>query len=78
MLFRGVTQLGRVLGLGPRCRMFKSCHLDHQKKTPRGSFFGGRNDAFLSERDARLRRVIHFVSDARLTARERTQRITAR
>ncbi len=52
MLFRGVTQLGRVLGLGPRCRRFKSCHLDHLKKTPRGSFLGGRNDAFLSERDA--------------------------
>ena len=26
--FRGVTQFGRVLGLGPRCRRFKSCHLD--------------------------------------------------
>lgn len=33
MLFRGVTQLGRVLGLGPRCRRFKSCHLD-QINTP--------------------------------------------
>ena len=27
---RGVTQFGRVLGLGPRCRRFKSCHLDHE------------------------------------------------
>ena len=26
---RGVTQLGRVLGLGPRCRRFEPCHLDH-------------------------------------------------
>lgn len=26
---RGVTQFGRVLGLGPRCRRFKSCRLDH-------------------------------------------------
>lgn len=25
---RGVAQFGRVLGLGPRCRRFKSCHLD--------------------------------------------------
>ncbi len=29
--YRGVTQFGRVLGLGPRCRRFKSCHLDHRK-----------------------------------------------
>lgn len=28
---RGVTQFGRVLGLGPRCRRFKSCHLDHKQ-----------------------------------------------
>ena|GEM_PF-4287934 len=34
MLFRGVTQLGRVLGLGPRCRRFKSCHLDQIRKAP--------------------------------------------
>ena len=26
---RGVAQPGRVLGLGPRCRMFESCHPDH-------------------------------------------------
>ena len=26
---RGVTQFGRVLGLGPRCRRFESCRLDH-------------------------------------------------
>ena len=26
---RGVTQFGRVLGLGPRCRRFKSCRPDH-------------------------------------------------
>ena len=26
--FRDVAQFGRVLGLGPRCRRFKSCHLD--------------------------------------------------
>ena len=25
---RGVTQLGRVLGLGPRCRRFESCRPD--------------------------------------------------
>ena len=28
---RGVAQFGRVLGLGPRCRRFKSCRLDHKK-----------------------------------------------
>ena len=28
---RGVAQPGRVLGLGPRCRMFESCHPDHLK-----------------------------------------------
>ena len=27
--YRGVAQLGRVLGLGPRCRRFESCRLDH-------------------------------------------------
>ena len=27
---RGVAQFGRVLGLGPRCRRFKSCRLDHK------------------------------------------------
>ena len=27
--FRDVTQLGRVLRLGRRCRMFESCHPDH-------------------------------------------------
>ena len=27
-VFRGVTQFGRVLGLGPRCRRFESCRLD--------------------------------------------------
>ena len=26
---RGVTQFGRVLGLGPRCRRFNSCRPDH-------------------------------------------------
>ena len=30
---RGVAQPGRVLGLGPRCRMFESCRPDHKKKT---------------------------------------------
>ena len=30
--FRDVTQFGRVLGLGPRCRRFKSCHLDQPKR----------------------------------------------
>ena len=25
----GVAQFGRVLGLGPRCRRFESCRLDH-------------------------------------------------
>ena len=28
--YRGVTQFGRVLGLGPRCRRFKSCRLDQK------------------------------------------------
>ena len=28
---RGVAQFGRVLGLGPRCRRFESCHLDHMQ-----------------------------------------------
>ena len=28
---RGVAQFGRVLGLGPRCRRFKSCHLDQKR-----------------------------------------------
>ena len=28
--YRGVTQFGRVLGLGPRCRRFESCHLDQK------------------------------------------------
>ena len=28
---RGVTQFGRVLGLGPRCRRFKSCRLDQTR-----------------------------------------------
>ena len=32
-IYRGVTQFGRVLGLGPRCRRFKSCHLDHKRVT---------------------------------------------
>ena len=27
-LIRGVAQFGRVLGLGPRCRRFKSCRPD--------------------------------------------------
>ena len=27
---REVAQLGRVLGLGPRCRRFESCLPDHQ------------------------------------------------
>lgn len=26
-----VAQFGRVLGLGPRCRRFKSCHLDQKR-----------------------------------------------
>lgn len=29
---RGVAQFGRVLGLGPRCRRFESCHLDQEKR----------------------------------------------
>ena len=29
--YRGVAQFGRVLGLGPRCRRFESCHLDQIK-----------------------------------------------
>ena len=28
-IVRGVTQLGRVLALGARCRRFESCRLDH-------------------------------------------------
>ena len=27
---RGVAQFGRVPGLGPGCRRFKSCHLDQK------------------------------------------------
>ena len=34
---RGVTQLGRVLALGARCRRFKSCHLD--QSSPCGGNF---------------------------------------
>ena len=30
-LNRGVAQFGRVLGLGPRCRRFESCHLDQMQ-----------------------------------------------
>ncbi len=30
--FRGVAQFGRVLGLGPRCRRFESCRLDHAEQ----------------------------------------------
>ena len=30
---RGVAQFGRVLGLGPRCRRFEPCHLDHRVAT---------------------------------------------
>ena len=29
---RGVAQPGRVLGLGPRCRMFESCRPDQYQK----------------------------------------------
>ncbi len=29
--FRGVAQLGRALGSGPRGRMFKSCYPDHNR-----------------------------------------------
>ena len=36
---RGVTQFGRVLGLGPRCRRFKSCRLDQRKKSRLRLFF---------------------------------------
>ena len=37
---RGVAPPGRVLGLGPRCRMFESCHPDHyQKRRFLPSFF---------------------------------------
>lgn len=28
LTYPDVTQFGRVLGLGPRCRRFKSCHPD--------------------------------------------------
>ena len=38
LLCRGVAQFGRVPGLGPGCRRFKSCHLDH-KPTFIGRFF---------------------------------------
>ncbi len=34
-VIRGVTQFGRVLGLGPRCRRFKSCRPD-QRGVPTG------------------------------------------
>ena len=32
-LYRGVAQLGRALRSGRRSRRFKSCHLDHPRKT---------------------------------------------
>lgn len=35
--FRGVTQFGRVLGLGPRCRRFESCRLDQQTEPARNT-----------------------------------------
>ena len=34
VVIRGVAQPGRVLGLGPRCRMFESCRPDHKIKPP--------------------------------------------
>ena len=37
MVERGVAQPGRVLGLGPRCRMFESCRPDQHKKDGEGS-----------------------------------------
>ena len=37
-IYRGVAQFGRVLGLGPRCRRFESCRLDHQQKNPPENF----------------------------------------
>ena len=38
-LIRGVAQPGRVLGLGPRCRMFESCRPDHYKERRTCSVF---------------------------------------
>lgn len=29
IIYRGVAQFGRVLGLEPSCRRFESCHPDH-------------------------------------------------
>ena len=40
---RGVTQFGRVLCSGRRCRKFKSCHLDHKKDTQKACLFLHRN-----------------------------------
>ena len=46
--YRGVTQFGRVLGLGPRCRRFESCHLDFtQKHLPSHSLSVQMNDTFI-------------------------------
>ena len=39
---RGVAQPGRVLGLGPRCRMFESCRPDHKKPLARVVFLLGK------------------------------------
>ena len=39
VLVRGVAQPGRVLGLGPRCRMFESCRPDHSRKDGRRAVF---------------------------------------
>ena len=42
---RGVAQFGRVLGLGPRCRRFKSCRLDQKKRhfsTKKNVFFSAK------------------------------------
>ena len=37
---RGVAQFGRVLGLGPRCRRFKSCRLDQSARNNRPGYAG--------------------------------------
>ena len=42
MRVREIAQFGRALGLGPRCRGFKSCFPDHFLQV----WFNGRTTAF--------------------------------
>ena len=42
--YRGVAQLGRALGSGPRGRWFKSSHSDHMKIIRTFSYLESRSD----------------------------------